>query len=623
MIQLNQLILPLLLIPVLGYCISLLLPDKKEKAISSVAFVSVGLHLICLITLLGLWLFSNEGNLNLKEMSLFKSKEYDFFIDFYFDKITAVYLVVGSYLTLLVTIYSRKYLHREKGYKRFFNTILLFFVGYNVVILAGNFETLFLGWEILGISSFLLIAFYRERYLPVKNALKVFSVYRIGDVGLILAMWASHHHLHENITFFELHENQLVHDAIASNTLIGFFISFMILIAAAAKSAQLPFSSWLPRAMEGPTTSSAIFYGSLSVHIGAFLLMRTYAFWEYQYPTRILIAALGLSTAIVANLIARVQSSAKSQIAYSSISQIGIIFIEIACGFETLALIHFAGNAFLRSYQLLVSPSVVSYMIRDQFFNFVPKSFVPQNFKKLRYTLYMLSIKEFKLDSFMDLLIWKPLKSLGRKLDFLTIRTMFILFIPLLLAGLVGLYFQDQIAESLHHVLPAIYAFIGLIMVLKSHSERRSPKLSWLLLIINHCFVVIAVSFNEHFETIEAVYYLSGIAMGGAMGYYIMHKIQKQVNQFNLNDFHGHSYEYPVKSSGFLLAGLALMAFPISPTFIGVDLILSHIHEDQILLAFLIASSFICTGLSVMRIYTRMFLGPHHSSYHEIPYKNS
>ena len=92
-------------------------------------------------------------------------------------------------------------MHRESGYKRFFYTILFFYAGYTLAVFAGNLETLFIGWEILGLTSFLLVAFYRERYLPVKNAFKVFSIYRIGDVGIILAMWASHHLWHENITF--------------------------------------------------------------------------------------------------------------------------------------------------------------------------------------------------------------------------------------------------------------------------------------------------------------------------------------------------------------------------------------------------------------------------------------
>src|SRR6202008_529550 len=115
----------------------------------------------------------------------------------------------------------------------------------------------------------------------------------IGDVGLILAMWMAHHLWHANITFMQLRNDGLVHSELESHTLIGVFISLMILITAAVKSAQLPFSSWLPRAMEGPTPSSAIFYGSLSVHMGVFLLMRTFPFWEYQFSVRIIIAGLG------------------------------------------------------------------------------------------------------------------------------------------------------------------------------------------------------------------------------------------------------------------------------------------------------------------------------------------
>ena len=362
-----------------------------------------------------------------------------FFIDFDFDKITAVYTFVGSFLTFLVTLYSRAYMHRESGYKRFFNTILFFYFGYNVIIFSGNLETLFIGWEILGVSSFLLIAFYRNRYLPVKNAVKVFSVYRIGDVGLILAMWMSHHLYHENVTFLELRDMSFVHEHLQSHTVVGVFISLMILISAAAKSAQLPFSSWLPRAMEGPTPSSAIFYGSLSVHLGVFLLLRTYHFWEQQISVRILIGVVGLFTSLVTTGIARVQSSVKSQIAYSSISQIGLIFIEVAAGWEDLALFHFAGNAFLRTYQLLVSPSVVSYLIKEQFYTFTarPRTFQDSLPKRLEYSFYMLCLKEFNLDSLLYRLLWNPLKWVGRKLNFLTVQRVLIFFIPAYLIGLV------------------------------------------------------------------------------------------------------------------------------------------------------------------------------------------
>lgn len=161
-----------------------------------------------------------------------------------------------------------------------------------------------------------------------------------------MAMWMSHHLWHENITFQKLNNFHLVHEHLQQHTLIGAFISIMILMSAAAKSAQFPFTSWLPRAMEGPTPSSAIFYGSLSVHIGVFLMLRTFPFWEAQTSVRVLIVLMGLVTAILSSFTSRVQSSVKSQIAYSSVAQIGIIFIEVALGYTNLALIHFAGNAF-------------------------------------------------------------------------------------------------------------------------------------------------------------------------------------------------------------------------------------------------------------------------------------
>ncbi|HET7178291.1 MAG TPA: proton-conducting transporter membrane subunit, partial [Chryseosolibacter sp.] len=268
-------------IPLAGFIVNSFIPGRKETQLSWTAFVTVGVQGLIFMTLAITWAFSGFPSIDVKEAVLFQTAGYEFFIAFRFDKITAVYALVGSILSFLVTVYSRTYLHREKGYKRFFNNTLFFYTGYNIAIFAGNFETLFIGWEILGIASFLLIAFYRNRYLPVKNAVKVFSIYRIADVGILLVIWMSHHLWHENITFEKLNNYDLVHSQLQSDTLVGVFISLMILLSAAAKSAQLPFSSWLPRAMEGPTPSTAIFYGSLSVHIGVFLLLRTFPFWEH------------------------------------------------------------------------------------------------------------------------------------------------------------------------------------------------------------------------------------------------------------------------------------------------------------------------------------------------------
>lgn len=612
-------------IPLVGFVISLLLPPNNERLISWTAFVTVGLHFLGFFIFTCFWLFNHHLTLDMKEIVLFSTRGYEFFIDFYFDKIGAVYLSVGAFLTFLVTVYSRDYLHREKGYKRFFSTILFFYMGYNIVILSGNLETLFMGWEVLGIASFLLIAFYRDRYLPVKNAVKVFSIYRIGDVGLLLAMWLSHHLWHENITFLKLHNYSLVHEHLQSHSWIGIFISIMILVSAAAKSAQLPFSSWLPKAMEGPTPSSAIFYGSLSVHLGIFLLLRTYPFWEHQFSVRILIAVLGLATIIIASSMAHVQSSVKSQIAYSSVAQIGLIFIEVAAGFENLALIHFAGNAFLRTYQLLVSPSVVTYLIREQFYTTITKGeglmrFLPQ---KLKYTIYVLSLKEWYLDDLIYMFYWNPLKKVGSILNFLSVSRVFLVFIPTYLLGLIFFYNESSIPPIVYHNFPVIFAFIGLLLVIKAFAERKNPQISLLLVLMSHFWVALAVSFNEHFSINQSLLYLSGIVFAGTAGYMCLARLMSLEKNVTLERFQGHSYEHPYLSLVFLLCCLGLTGFPITPTFIGEDLIFSHIHEEQFVLAFVVSSCFIIDGLAIIRIFGRIFLGPHIKTYHESAFKSS
>lgn len=621
----NEFLLVFILIPLAGFFISFWLPEKRESLLSWTAFGTVVTQLVTLCAFIIYWISNGAHNLNLMELSVVKTTHYEFFIDFFFDKVTAVYLFIGALLTSMITTYSRYYLHREKGYKRFFMTVLFFFFGYNLAILSGNFETLFIGWEIIGISSFLLIAFYRERYLPVKNAFKVFSIYRIGDVGIILAMWASHHLFHENITFMKLHSYELVSEHLQNHTLIGSFVALCIACAAAVKSAQVPFSSWLPRAMEGPTPSSAIFYGSLSVHLGVFLMLRTFPFWEHQTSIRIAIGIMGLVTSILTSFMARVQSSVKSQVAYSSISQIGLIFIEIALGFDNLALFHFAGNAFLRTYQLLVSPSVVSYLIREQFYNFQPKehTFEDSLPKKFEYALYVWSVKEFNLERLINFLLWRPLKIIGNSLDFLNFKRLIFFFMPTYCIGILIYIFQKEISVQVKDFLPELFAFIGLVFVFKSFSERKSPFVAWLLIVFNHFWIVLAILFNEKIDFFEVTMYITGILIAGVLGYLALLKLKKLEKRILLNQYLGHVYEHPKFAFLFLLAALGVTGFPITSTFIGEDLLFSHIESKQILLAFFVASSFVVSGIAGVRIYTRLFLGPHIKTYHELPYKSS
>lgn len=622
--NMDQILPVFVLVPLAGFLISLLLPRQHEKKIAALAVGTTLLNLVLFSIFVVYWLSQGHPVLHREELYLYRSGEYNFVLELYFDRIALVYLLVGLLLAFLITAYSQYYMHRDPGFKRFFTTILFFYAGYNITVLSGNFESLFIGWEFIGISSFLLVAFYRDRYLPVRNAVKVFAVYRIGDVGILLAMWGSHHFWQRNISFAALDP---VHDAAGyGRPGLMIFIALMLLLAACVKSAQFPFSYWLPKAMEGPTTSSAVFYGSLSVHFGVFILLRSFPFWQDLLFIRVLVAVLGLVTAILAYFTAQVQSTAKSRVAYASVSQIGLIFLEVSAGFTNLALLHFAGNAFLRTYQLLISPSALSYLIREQFYRYTPRRETPESAFRRRVgsTLYVLALREWNMERLLNKLVFSPLKKTGRRIRFVNGRNVFFFFVPAYLAGLALLYAGDVLPVWLRQHIPEFFSLLGILLVLRSFSERRNPFLAWLLVLMNHFWVALAVSFNEYFDRSQVFIYLSGIVSGGILGgicLYLLYRSEKKY--FDLNRYYGHVYEHRRLSLVFLLAVLGLVGFPLTPTFVGEDLIFSHIHETQPVLAFFNALGFIFGGISLIRMYARLFLGPHVKTYHETSYRSS
>jgi hypothetical protein len=208
-------------------------------------------------------------------------------------------------------------------------------------------------------------------------------------------------------------------------------------------------------------------------------------------------------------------------------------------------------------------------------------------------------------------------------LDFLSVNLLIALFIPASMLGFAGVWFRGNIPIWLYQYFPAFFALLSLLMVLKSFSERKSPRLAWLLIVLNHFWIALAISFNEHLSWQEVAIYLSGVVPAGAAGYWILTRLRKLEGSISLNGFFGHAYEHPKLALAFLLSTLGLMAFPISPTFIGEDVIFNHIQEDQLVMAFFAAAIFIVGGISLIRIYARVFLGPHVKTYHETPYKSS
>jgi NADH-quinone oxidoreductase subunit L len=611
----NNLIYIFFLLPLLGLLFSLLISKKSENAISYSALGANALSVLFTLGFIAAWGWNGFPNYSTDKIALYSSEHYEFILLFYFDKVGAVYLGFSSILFYLISVYSRYYLHREEGYKRFFNTIMLFIVSINIIVLSGNFETLFLGWEVLGLSSFLLIGYYRDRYLPVRNALKVYSIYRVADVGLLLTMWLSHQLWHENITFAELNDTGLVAQHLQSHYGLSVLIALFIGLAAAAKSAQFPFSNWLARAMEGPTPSSAIFYGSVAVHIGVFLLLRTYPFWEGLFFVKIFFILMSLITAFVASTSSEVQSSIKAQIAYASIAQIAIIFIEVVLGWHNIALIHLTGNAFLRAYQLLISPSIVTYLMREQFFTYQPEV-IPKQWRWQRVwrnTILVAGIKEWKLDSWLYKFLWNPLKQVGKSSDLISVRVVFIssTFVIAVLSAFLFAGFQMPLWAEKGISLSA--GCVGLMLSLIAFSERRSVRKAWLLLTICHFWLVVSVGYNDTFSWGDTAFYLSGVILSGTLGFFILTKLQS-LESFDLNDFHGLIYRRRWYALAFLWSCLAMAGFPITTTFLGEDLLFTHIHEDQILLAIIVSLIFVTSGIALMRMYSRIFLGPYKSA---------
>lgn len=274
------------------------------------------------------------------------------------DALSVPYVCFTSGLCWLVNAFAGKYLHREPGFTRFFILLTLFGTGMNLLVLADSIDVLFAGWECVGISSALLIGFFHERGNAVRAALRAFAVYRICDVG-ILAASVVVHRARGSGDFERLFTldwplgTALVPPATATA------VSLLLVFASLGKTAQVPFSGWLPRAMEGPTPSSAIFYGALSIHAGAYVLLRCGPLLDRAPLAQAALVLVGIGTAIHAALVARVQTDLKSVLAYASMTQASLILVEIGLGWRVIPLVHVIGHAVLRSLQILRSPSAL------------------------------------------------------------------------------------------------------------------------------------------------------------------------------------------------------------------------------------------------------------------------
>jgi NAD(P)H-quinone oxidoreductase subunit 5 len=332
-------------------------------------------------------------------------------IEFLLDGMSLAFATLTAGIAGVVSAFSNRYLHREPGYNRYFVLFAMFVTGMLLVALAGNVEVLFAGWELVGLSSALLVAFFQERPAPVANALRVFSVYRISDAAMLSAAVLLHHVAGSGSLSLLFGNAESAGAGLSTANAAA--IALLLVVAAAGKSALLPFSGWLPRAMEGPTPSSAVYYGSLSIHAGCFLLLRAGPLLEQAMPVRVLAGAIGLATALFSTLVTRVQSDVKSSLAYASLTQVGIIVVEIALGLYVIAFLHLAGHACFRLLQFLSAPNVLHDLHGLESAageRIAPTAarlelMVPE---RLRRQLYLVALERGFLDAILDRVIVEP-----------------------------------------------------------------------------------------------------------------------------------------------------------------------------------------------------------------------
>lgn len=328
------------------------------------------------------------------------------------DRLAVLYLVLVGLVHPVVVRFSLPSFHREPGADRYWFLVSLLATALWLLCLAGNLETLFVAWELVGAASVLLIGFFHRQVRAAQNSLRALVFYRLGDFLILVAAVLIHH------TF---PEHRFRHYAADLRTEHALLIGMALLGGSLAKSAQLPMSPWLHRAMEGPAASSAIFYGALSVHLGPFLLLRTSDLWLHEPGVRWTMFAIGLVTAAWATLVGRTRADAKTALAYATMAQIGIMYCELALGCQRLVGIHLFAHAGLRTWQFLRSSSLIQdfqdnpvyaggMLLRRRLFF---EHLLPE---RLQRQLYLAAVRMFWIDGLQWHWVVRPVLALGEAL---------------------------------------------------------------------------------------------------------------------------------------------------------------------------------------------------------------
>jgi NADH-quinone oxidoreductase subunit L len=355
-----------LLLPLAGsIAIALSFRRTSWRTAGIIGTGAIGLAFVCgilaLIELLGespdarhhasaLWEYASVAGLHIK-------------LGIYVDPLSVFMVLVVTGVSTLIHLYSFGYMQSDQGYHRFFSYLNFFVFSMLLLVLAGNFVLLIVGWAFVGFASYALISFWYRRATATKAGMKAFVINVVGDIGLVLAAFLIFQHL-GTFEYTEVFAKapQVFHTNEWSVTAI----CLLLLVGAFAKSAQLPFHTWLPDAMEGPTPVSSLIHAATMVTAGVYLIARTHVLFVLAPTAADIAAFVGLATLLVAASIALVMTDLKRAIAYSTMSQIGYMIVGVSIGAYSAGMFHLMTHAFFKALLFMAAGSIIAAMANEQ-----------------------------------------------------------------------------------------------------------------------------------------------------------------------------------------------------------------------------------------------------------------
>ncbi|WP_347272999.1 NADH-quinone oxidoreductase subunit L [Candidatus Kuenenia sp.] len=357
----------ILLFPLIGSAINGFFGRRlRKESVGYIACGAIGLSFfISILVFCGLLSLPPEERLFEKHLfSWIQSGSFNAAAGFQVDPLSALMILIVTGVGFLIHIYSIGYMHEDKGYHRYLSYLNLFTFSMLLLVLSNNFLLMFVGWEAVGLCSYLLIGFWFEKKSASDAAKKAFVVNRVGDFGFALGIMLIFLTFH-SIDFTEVF-SEASHGKFAIGNITITLITLLLFMGAAGKSAQIPLYTWLPDAMEGPTPVSALIHAATMVTAGVYMIARCNVLYMLSPFTMTVVACIGAATALFAASIGLMQNDIKRVLAYSTISQLGYMFLACGVGAFTAGVFHLMTHAFFKALLFLGSGSVIHAMSGEQ-----------------------------------------------------------------------------------------------------------------------------------------------------------------------------------------------------------------------------------------------------------------